>query len=211
MRMRDSWNVWREKVNGALGGLTEPIEAKDVVFDKTGTTMSATNAQGAIEEVNSGVNANATEVSGIKSKLENTFAIVGQTKFAVTATTGTKGDLINKTCADFMRDVISALEDDELISFDYATYQGLATFTCYTKAYLDKDAANANFSGYSVNQSGSNYLLYRLVGYSGTGTAVLSKATINNSGNTIEALAANTVDSAGETFTIFYTKYKKLS
>ena len=48
---RDSWEAWRRKVDEALHGAPEPIESKDVVYDNTGTGLSATNVQNAINEV----------------------------------------------------------------------------------------------------------------------------------------------------------------
>jgi hypothetical protein len=49
--MRDSWNVWRRKVNEALGGSVEPIPSEDVVYDNTDSGLAATNVQSAIDEV----------------------------------------------------------------------------------------------------------------------------------------------------------------
>ena len=47
---RDSWEVWRQKVNEALGSI-EPIPASNITFDNSGTEVTATTAQGAIAEV----------------------------------------------------------------------------------------------------------------------------------------------------------------
>lgn len=49
--MRDSWNVWRRKVNEALGGMVEPVKSEDVTYDGTTSGLSATNVQSAIDEV----------------------------------------------------------------------------------------------------------------------------------------------------------------
>lgn len=49
---RKSWEAWREKVDEAIGGTVEPIDGANVSFDPTDTDLSATNVQGAIEEVN---------------------------------------------------------------------------------------------------------------------------------------------------------------
>lgn len=49
---RKSWEAWREKVDEAIGGTVEPIVGANVSFDPTDTDLSATNVQGAIEEVN---------------------------------------------------------------------------------------------------------------------------------------------------------------
>lgn len=63
--MRDSWNVWRRKVNAALGGLAEPVKAKDVTYDNTDSGLTATNVQSAIDEVNGDLGTLGTTVSGI--------------------------------------------------------------------------------------------------------------------------------------------------
>lgn len=47
---RDSWEVWRQKVNEAIGS-TEPIPASNITFDNSGTEVTATNVQGAVAEV----------------------------------------------------------------------------------------------------------------------------------------------------------------
>ena len=49
--IRDSWDVWRRKVDTALGGSVEDIKASEVTFDGTTSSLSATNAQSAIDEV----------------------------------------------------------------------------------------------------------------------------------------------------------------
>lgn len=48
---RDSWEVWRRKVDTALGGSVEDIKASEVTFDGTTSSLSATNVQSAIDEV----------------------------------------------------------------------------------------------------------------------------------------------------------------
>lgn len=48
---RDSWEVWRRKVNEALGGLVEPVKAEDVTYDNTDSGLTATDVQSAIDEV----------------------------------------------------------------------------------------------------------------------------------------------------------------
>ena len=49
--MRDSWNVWRRKVDEALGGSVEPIKSVDVTYDNTDSGLTATNVQSAIDEI----------------------------------------------------------------------------------------------------------------------------------------------------------------
>lgn len=52
--MRDSWNVWRRKVNAAIGNVEE-IDADEIIYDNTTSGLTATNVQSAIDEVVSGV------------------------------------------------------------------------------------------------------------------------------------------------------------
>lgn len=49
--IRDSWDVWRDKVNKALGGSVEDIKASEVTYDGTTSGLSASSVQGAIDEV----------------------------------------------------------------------------------------------------------------------------------------------------------------
>lgn len=48
---RDSWEVWRRKVDSAIGGGGDPIDSKDVTYNGTSSGLSATNVQAAIDEV----------------------------------------------------------------------------------------------------------------------------------------------------------------
>ena len=48
---RDSWELWRRKVNEALGGLVEPVKSEDVTYDNTDSGLTATDVQSAIDEV----------------------------------------------------------------------------------------------------------------------------------------------------------------
>ena len=54
LSFRDSWDVWRKKVNAALGNVEE-IDADEVVYSNTTSGLTATNVQSAIDEVVSGV------------------------------------------------------------------------------------------------------------------------------------------------------------
>ena len=51
LSFRDSWNVWRRKVNEALGS-SDPIPASNISYNNTSSGLSATNVQGAIDKVN---------------------------------------------------------------------------------------------------------------------------------------------------------------
>lgn len=65
---RDSWEVWRRKVNTALGGLTEPVKAEDVTYDNTDSGLTATDVQSAVDEVAGAVSDNTTDITALKGK-----------------------------------------------------------------------------------------------------------------------------------------------
>lgn len=65
---RDSWEVWRRKVNEALGGLVEPVKAEDVTYDNTDSGLTATDVQSAIDEVAGAVGDNTTDITALKGK-----------------------------------------------------------------------------------------------------------------------------------------------
>lgn len=66
--IRDSWDVWRAKVNAAIGSI-DSIDASDVDFDKTGTSLDSTNVEDAIKELDSNDGTLATAVSGISDRV----------------------------------------------------------------------------------------------------------------------------------------------
>ena len=63
---RDSWDVWREKVNAALGTV-EQIDASEVLFDNDDTDLTANDVQDAIEEVNTKANTIALDISQLSA------------------------------------------------------------------------------------------------------------------------------------------------
>lgn len=68
--MRDSWNVWRRKVNEAINA-GKSIDSKNVVYDGTSSGVSATNVQGAIDEVAGSVENAQSAISEIASSVED--------------------------------------------------------------------------------------------------------------------------------------------
>lgn len=51
LNFRDSWEVWRRKVDAALGGAIESVNASDVSYNGTSAGLVANNVQTAIDEV----------------------------------------------------------------------------------------------------------------------------------------------------------------
>lgn len=101
LSFRDSWNVWRRKVNEALGN-TEPIPASNISYDNTSTGLSATNVQGAIDKVNDKASSKMQYIS--ISKTTNVFDLMNNASSsrihvgystAVTDGTDTFKDLLN--------------------------------------------------------------------------------------------------------------------
>lgn len=79
MKIRDSWAVWRGKVNTAIGGL-EKIFAKDIVYENEETHLETDNVQGAIDILDG-------EINTLNESYNN---------LATVATTGDYDDLENK-------------------------------------------------------------------------------------------------------------------
>ena len=66
MNWRDSWEVWRGKVNQAIGNVEE-IDADEIVYDNTTSGLTATNVQSAIDEVAGDVDTLTTTVGDASS------------------------------------------------------------------------------------------------------------------------------------------------
>ena len=80
--MRDSWNVWRRKINEAIGGTVEPVKSEDVTYDNTDSGLTATNVQNAIDEVDSAVDSIGTTVGDATSGLVKDVADLKDKKFS---------------------------------------------------------------------------------------------------------------------------------
>ena len=121
-KMRDSWNVWRRKVDAALGGTIEPVKSEDVVYDNTESGLTATNVQGAIDEV-------AKEIDGcivIKTKGQITVTADGVMNYKdIFTNIRTQIDAILNTLANNETFIGKALDIPafSLCSFEYT--QGL--------------------------------------------------------------------------------------
>ena len=68
-KFRDSWEVWRHKVDKALGTVEE-IDADEIVYDNTSSHLTATNAQSAIDELNSNIGGIGERLTTAEGKIE---------------------------------------------------------------------------------------------------------------------------------------------
>lgn len=80
-KMRDSWNVWRRKVDAALGGMVEPVKSVDVTYDNTNSGLTATNVQSAIDEVA----AKECTLTSYSTTIENAVSVPNSTGTAITS------------------------------------------------------------------------------------------------------------------------------
>ena len=143
--IRDSWNVWRRKVDEALGGDLH-IDADDVIFDNTGTGITATDVEGAIKEVAETVGTQGEAISGL------------------TETVGTQGEAITGLGGD-----IEALEqalDNEVATRAILGVHNLLKITSDTNNDLygvsfvvDKEAGTVTVSGTNDGTGDSNFWL----------------------------------------------------
>ena len=96
-KMRDSWNVWRRKVNEALGGIDDPIKSEDVTYNNADSGLTATNVQSAIDEVDSAVDSLTTTVGDATAGLVKDVTDIKNTLTlkSYTGTTTSAGWLIS--------------------------------------------------------------------------------------------------------------------
>ena len=64
MRYKDSWTVWRKKVNDAIGTI-EQIFAKNVFYDNETSHLATDNVQGAIDILDSDLDSISDQIDGL--------------------------------------------------------------------------------------------------------------------------------------------------
>ena len=154
---RKSWEDWRNDVNKALGGSVEPISAKNVTFDKSGTDLEATNVESAIKAVNAKVDAveeptaatvsydnvdtelSATNVQDAITELANNPSGGGTAATTTFDPSGTSMEATN------VQDAIEELNEDLANKVDVEAGKGLSSnnFTDALKTKLNGIAAGA--------------------------------------------------------------------
>ena len=193
-KMRDSWNVWRRKVDDAIGGTVEPIESANVEYDNTDSGLTATNVQSAIDEV-------AEKTSNCK--------IVSFDNLVETTGTGTEtyGELLDVVVASF-RTVISGLEDNQYVLPKRLTIYGV-TSILLKPFYWDKTATAYDLAG--INLGITDTGLTNWFFSAPQAGCILRKATTTFSTGDIALEDTSSVTPAsGRRIGIMYDVYEKL-
>lgn len=192
--MRDSWDVWRRKVNEALGGSVEPIESEDVTYDNTESGLTASNVQSAIDEV-------AERTSNCKIvSFNNLIDITG---------TGseTNEELLN-TLVTSLRTVISGLEDNQYVIAKRLTIFGVTTLVL-KPFYWDKTSTSYDLAGINLGITDTAITNWYF-GAPSAGCALRkSTTTVSTGAITVEDVASTTAPS-GRRIGILYDVYEKI-
>lgn len=208
MPSNDTQNVYSTPFNE---GEAQPIPASRISYDGTGTSIEATNVQAAITEVDTDLQSTKDDVNDIKGELRdmslNGYAITDFLSVEYTPvendTYGTSLDAL----ADLMNDVISALEDDEMIVANNIVITSVATLICRNTPHYNTDS-NFNAVAFSLNASTTALSIFAAVIYGGSGNSYIDKL------DTATNLAFQNITSNSLTATnklrLSYYKYKKI-
>lgn len=131
---RDSWNVWRRKVDEALGTV-EPIPASNINYNNSTSGIEATNVQSAIDKVADIANAklqyitfhNPVNIFDLMNEAEGSRVYVNY------ATKFTNGETDLKT-------LLSISQYARVELFNYSKYMAILRIT---------DTAGVSFVGYA--------------------------------------------------------------
>lgn len=203
--MRDSWNVWRRKVNEALGGLLDPIESADVTYDNAESGLTATNVQSAIDEVAGDIGVVDDKVDSTNNKL-GAIQQLGRTQISKTASSGTYIELLNSVANDLLT-IISNMADNEIIELEFVTVSNFITCNITPYRYLN-NATDINVIGQAVTISTTEGTI-RKVSFS-KNSGYMSQITMGANSNLFSILTNNTISSE-TTCSIIYKKYKTIS
>ncbi len=197
--MRDSWNVWRRKVDAALGGMVEPVKSEDVTYDNTDSGLTATNVQSAIDEV-------AGVLDG-KSVIKNAFVTIEKTGDGVK----TVSAIMDEIAAEF-KTVIEGLEDGEFVSpltffaGGYA-WMGAIGLEGYTNATTSFGPV---FARTTINASNNTTAFYYAALQSVAGNCILNGTNITTAPAVSIASGLANVPADGAKFQLTYRVYKTL-
>ena len=202
---RDSWEVWRRKVNTALGGLAEPVKAEDVTYDNTDSGLTATDVQSAVDEVAGDVNT----LNEFKTDIPDGYLFMSRESFSDTIENGTYSTCLD-TLAAHLLTVAQALEDDELIMVDEVVLVGNASMLVRANSFTNQATAT-NIVCSVVSSSDAMFIMWNGILYSGTGTSTLQHLQYTvSSGNWSFANDGPASSGASKTVTCFYKKFKKV-
>ena len=202
--MRDSWEVWRRKVNAAIGNVEE-IDADEIVYDNTTSGLTATNAQSAIDEIASDV----STLNEFKTDMPSGYVYIGRENFSDTIENGTYSTCLD-TLAAHLLTVTQALEDDELIMVDEVVLVGNASMLVRANAFTNQDTVT-NLVCSVVSSSSAMFIMWNGILYSGSGTSTLQHLQYTvSSGNWTFSDDSSASSGASRTVTCHYKKFKKV-
>lgn len=152
---RDSWNVWRRKVDEALGTV-EPIPAGNITYNNSVSGLEATNVQSAIDEV-----ANVADAKLQYIKVDNNTSIfdlmdnaVGSKIYVGYAPKFTNGETDFKT-------LLSISQYARIELYNYSKYMAILRIT---------DTTGVTFMGYA----GADLTELKLMKINTTGNSVVT-------------------------------------
>ena len=225
--VRDSWNVWREKVNRAIGNVEE-IDADEVVYDNTTSGLTATDVQAAIDEV-------AGDIPEVPSTYAASDITYDNTTSGLTATTAqdaidelsiggyqliekveekysaqsgdSYSDMIDAVMAS-MQTKVNALDEKTLIVPCALTITQVVTLVTRNFTYAKNETFNV--VSYSVSVYSDQFSVWSSVGYSGTGTSTIYRATTTAATGAVAITDIGSItNTTGKDAILTYYVYKK--
>ena len=140
MASNDTENIYSTQ----YGGEGEPIPATKISFDGTGTTIEATNVQGAIAEVETDLQSTKDDVSDLKTALQQNYVLADNDVTIEVTADGTKSysDLLDDLNTAFLA-YLAAMDDDELLFLTRMQVTNVATLSPLGKVsgYNNTDVA----------------------------------------------------------------------
>lgn len=124
-KMRDSWNVWREKVNRAIGNVEE-IDADEIVYDNTDSGLTATNAQSAIDEVAGDIGTVGGNLTTLSTAISGSYVLDSIGVIEHDPATETYGEVM-KDIGNKFKTLVEADTDDSIYIPFRMFLPGLAT------------------------------------------------------------------------------------
>lgn len=201
---RDSWEVWRRKVNEALGGLVEPVKSEDVTYDNTDSGLTATNVQSAIDEVASSVDTVGDKLSALNGYMLP-YSEIEAISFQADGVK-TIGTYTNEMFAKLL-EVVANLADDEYLLINKFGFSGYATLdTSVPSRYITK--ATPPTAAYFLAYGGSSTITVYTCSMNAN-ASTFTRTTQNNATTTLTDFAT-VVPSSGTNVTLYYQKYKKI-
>lgn len=233
---RDSWEVWRNKVNAALGGSVEDIKASEVLFDKTTSGMTATNVQSAIDELYGkldDLDADEVGYDNTSSELEatNVQSAIDEVNAGLSSVEGVKDSYVYKTLganisltgdgvkkvtemlddlAEAVITTLGELEDDEYLEPTTLYIGGVAWCGIIGKDLFTKATTSIGpvFSRVQIDASVGMNFYFKL---NSGNTASIGRRLAFEATPTIGILDYSTVDSTnGGTYQFTYNVLKKV-